>query len=57
MHLQDRVRIFHEPDCPGIITSAVDDAGRIVLRCAECRKIVGEVEAVVLAQLIDLIPT
>ena len=55
MQLQDRVRIFQERECPGVITSAFE-AGRDVLKCAECGRIVGIIETGILTQLIELIP-
>jgi hypothetical protein len=55
MQLQDRVRIFHENNCRGLITST-EEGGIAVLRCSECGKIVGTVNAGVLAQLANLAP-
>lgn len=49
-HLEDVVLIFHEPDCPGLITS--DDTGK--LRCQECGREVGQVEPAVFALMLDL---
>lgn len=48
MHLQDVIRIFHEPDCGGIITS--NDAGELI--CAECKQTLGQIDPVVLENLI-----
>jgi hypothetical protein len=50
-HLEDVALIFHEPDCPGVITS--DDTGK--LRCAECGRQVGQLEPAVLADLLGLL--
>ena len=53
--LQERVRIFHQPYCPGTITSSRLGRG-LVLKCEECGKTVGAIDTAVLVQLLDLIP-
>jgi len=55
MHIEDRVRIFHEPDCPGIIISQEMDSGNL-LKCAECGKTAGAIEPAILSQILGLIP-
>ena len=55
MNLQDRVRIFHEPDCAGIIISQELDSG-ILLKCAECGNTAGAIEPAILSQILDFIP-
>ncbi|MEO7652517.1 MAG: hypothetical protein ABIZ80_18795 [Bryobacteraceae bacterium] len=42
--------VFHEPDCPAIITSTPEGW----LACAECGRPVGMVEAPMLKQIIEL---
>jgi hypothetical protein len=51
MDLQDVCMVFHEPDCPGLITS--DGEGG--LTCAECGQRVGTVQPAVLKEIIALI--
>ena len=52
MNLEDVVMIFHESeDCPGVITS--DDTGQ--LRCAECGNSVGQLDRLVLRDLIGML--
>ena len=52
MKLEDVILIFHESeDCPGLITS--DDTGE--LRCAECGQSVGQLDRLVLRNLIDML--
>lgn len=48
MTFEDSARIFHEPDCEGLIVSGftADE-----LRCSECGKIVGTVEPAVLGAI------
>lgn len=52
MNLEDVAMIFHESeDCPGVITS--DDTGQ--LRCAECGHSVGQLDGLVLRDLIAML--
>ena len=52
MNLEDAALIFHESeDCPGVITS--DDTGE--LRCAECGQSVGQLDRLVLRDLIAIL--
>jgi hypothetical protein len=51
MKLQDVCLIFHEPDCPGMITSNSDG----LLTCAECGQTVGMVQPAVLGEMIAVL--
>ena len=52
MNLEDAAMIFHESeDCPGLITS--DDTGE--LRCSECGRSVGQLDRLVLRNLIAML--
>ena len=52
--LQDRVLLFHRPNCQGVITSD-GKSGQSVLRCAKCGSWVGRLDGALLEQLIELI--
>jgi hypothetical protein len=54
--IQDKLRVFHDyADCRGIIVST-DQGGETTLKCAECGKKVGKLDAGLLNQLIEQIP-
>ena len=51
MKIEEAARIFHEPDCEGLIISHHSRQ----LRCSECGKIVGSVEPAVLAAIVEML--
>jgi hypothetical protein len=52
MNLEDVAMIFHQSeDCPGVITSG----GTGELRCAECGQSVGQLDRLVLQDLIAML--
>lgn len=54
--LENAARIFHEPDCPGVITSVQTASGPMIfLHCAECRACVGTLDEPIFRQLITLL--
>ena len=52
MNIEDACLFFHDSeDCPGVITS--DPSG--TLMCAECARDVGQVDSVLLSQIIAML--